>query len=121
MYKAIIIEDEYPTMELMKFMLERSEKYTIIGTFSNPLEALEYIGQLSPDVTFIDIEMPKMNGFELAKQIRNQNFMTEIVFATAYKKYEQEAKKLDIIDFIHKPVTFNAILNITKMIDMKRS
>ncbi|TBL68607.1 response regulator [Paenibacillus thalictri] len=112
MFRVMIVEDEQPILELMKYIIGQSPHYTIAGVFTNPLEALDCLPQLEPDVAFIDVEMPKMNGLELARHINEITDDIKIVFTTAYKQYALEAFEVYAFDYILKPVTPAAIERI---------
>ncbi|SFE54670.1 Two-component response regulator, SAPR family, consists of REC, wHTH and BTAD domains [Paenibacillus algorifonticola] len=112
MYKVIIVEDEKPILDLMKFLIGQSPDYMILGAFTNPLEALASLSKLQPDAIFIDVEMPKMNGLELAQRINEITDQTKIIFTTAYKEYALEAFHVQAFDYIMKPVTRDAIERI---------
>lgn len=113
MFEAVIVEDEQPILELMKVLIGRNPHYSITGAFSNPLEALSRLPELRPDVVFLDVEMPKMNGLELAKRISERLERTSIIFTTAYKEYALEAFEVRALDYLLKPVTPAAIDRIT--------
>ncbi|WP_312886521.1 response regulator [Paenibacillus foliorum] len=109
----IIVEDEKPVLELMKVIIGRNPHFLIIGTFSNPLEALASFAELQPDIAFLDVEMPKLNGLELAQRMNDISDHTRIIFTTAYREYALEAFKVYAFDYILKPVTPDAIGRIT--------
>ncbi len=111
--RVVIVEDEKPILELMKVLIGRNPHYSIIGAFTNPQEALTAILELKPDLTFLDVEMPKMNGLELAQRINDMMEQTRIIFTTAYKEYALDAFKVYAFDYILKPVTPAAIERIT--------
>lgn len=111
--KVVIVEDEKPILELMKVVIGRNPSYTIAGAFTNPLEALVRLPELRPDVAFLDVEMPKMNGIELGKKINELSMNTQIVFTTAYKEYAVEAFGVQALDYILKPVTPAAIERVS--------
>ncbi|MHA6529510.1 response regulator [Paenibacillus sp. BAC0078] len=114
MFRAVIVEDEQPILDLMKVLIGRNPDYAIIGAFTSPLEALASLPELKPDVIFIDVEMPKMNGLELAGRVHKLMESTEIVFTTAYKNYALEAFEVSALDYILKPVTMGAIKRVTE-------
>lgn len=121
MFHTIIVEDEKPILDLMKYLIGHNPCYTISGTFTNPLEALACLHELKPDVAFLDVEMPKMNGLELAQKINELSEHTRIIFTTAYKEYALEAFKVYAFDYILKPVTKAAIERVTdRLIKQKR-
>lgn len=114
MFRAVIVEDEQPILDLMKVLIGRDSDYAIVGAFTNPLEALASLPELKPDVIFIDVEMPKMNGLELAGRVHKLLESAEIVFTTAYKNYALEAFEVSALDYILKPVTTSAIKRVTE-------
>lgn len=122
MYRTVIVEDEKPILELMKVVVGRNPHYTIVGAYTNPLEALRHIPELRPDVVFLDVEMPRMSGLELAEQINRISENTIIVFTTAYKRYALEAFQVEAIDYILKPVTPLAIERVaSRLLKQHRS
>ena len=103
MILTIIIEDEPVSREMLMLMLKRhSDDITIIDTCSNPTDGQESIAKNQPDLVFLDIQMPKMNGFEMLKKIGKINF--EVIFTTAYDQYAINAIKVSALDYLLKPV-----------------
>lgn len=113
MFTVVIVEDEKPILELMKVVVGRNPHCRIIGAFNNPLEALEKLPELKPDIAFLDVEMPKLSGIELAQRLNECCEGTRIVFTTAYKEYALEAFRVFAFDYILKPVMTSAIDRIT--------
>ncbi|MFC5702358.1 response regulator [Cohnella faecalis] len=112
MFNVVIVEDEKPILELMKVVIGKNPLYNIVGAFSNPLEALAHLPALQPDVAFLDVEMPKLGGMELARKIGECCERTRIIFATAHKEYALEAFNVYAFDYILKPVTPAAVERI---------
>jgi two-component SAPR family response regulator len=110
--KAIIIDDELPSISLMKRMIGKNEYLEVTGEYTNPKEALLGIKESAPDVVFMDIEMPHMTGVELATEIMHFNNYIQIVFVTAYEKYALKAFDVNAVNYILKPITEESI-NIT--------
>ncbi|MGG4450179.1 response regulator [Brevibacillus porteri] len=113
MITVMIVEDEKPILDLMKHVIGQNDHYTIVGAFTHPLEALACLPDLCPDVAFLDVEMPKMNGLELGSKINELSEHTKIIFTTAYKEYALDAFKVYAFDYILKPVTPAAIERVT--------
>lgn len=113
MFSVVIVEDEKPILELMKVVVGRNPHCRIIGAFSNALEALERLPELQPDIAFLDVEMPRLSGLELAHKLNEMCEGTRIVFTTAYKDYAFEAFRVLAFDYILKPVMPAAIDRIT--------
>ncbi|WP_273130818.1 response regulator [Bacillus weihaiensis] len=103
MLKTVIIEDEPHILEMMRYYLNQLDHYNIVGTYTDSTKALKEIPNLHPDVLFIDIEMPGLNGMELAGKIKNE--ANQIVFTTAYSQYAVEAFRVEASDYLLKPVT----------------
>ncbi|MFB5761968.1 response regulator [Paenibacillus medicaginis] len=121
MFNTVIVEDEKPILDLMKVVIGRNPHYTITGAFTNPLEALACLSELRPDVAFLDVEMPKMNGLELAQNINELSKQTQIVFTTAYKEYALDAFGVQALDYILKPVTPAAIERVTERLANRKN
>ncbi|MCE5189136.1 MAG: response regulator [Eubacteriales bacterium] len=102
---AFVIDDEPLCLEDIVWQLSRYSDIELKGSYGDPLEASEAICALRPDVVFLDIDMPKMNGFELAQEIQAQSTGTIVIFVTAYKKYALEAYNAYPLDFLVKPVS----------------
>lgn len=99
----LIAEDEIPQQDNLISLLKPYEpRIEIVGTAPNGDDALKLFKTLEPDVVFLDIKMPGMNGIEAAKQIAGQS---RIVFITAYDQYAVQAFENEAIDYILKPVT----------------
>lgn len=103
MIRAIIIEDEPFSRETLALMLNRyKEDIEVIAECSNPGDGIESIAQHQPDLIFLDIQMPKMNGFDMLKKINNINF--EVIFTTAFDQYAINAIRTSALDYLLKPV-----------------
>jgi two-component system, LytTR family, response regulator len=104
MTSAIIIDDEIHCIETL---IEKIKFYCpsidVIQTFSKPQLALEYLDKESPDVIFLDIEMPVINGFTLIEKIKK--IESKIVFTTAYDQYAIKAIKFSAFDYLLKPIS----------------
>lgn len=84
--RTLIIDDEPDALNALKIIIEEFlPKLEIIASFSDPVKALEEIPGLSPELVFLDINMPGLNGFELLESLKVRNFKT--IFVTAYDEY----------------------------------
>lgn len=122
--KTILIDDERKALAILKNKLERlCPNVEIIATSQNPKEGIKLIKTLKPDLVFLDIAMPELNGFEVLKQFENPDF--EVVFATAFDSYAIEAIKHCAIGYLVKPVDnkdlVDAVANAEKNIEEKSS
>lgn len=100
--KALIVDDESDAQDVLEILLSKIDNITIIDKASNVHEAVKSIKEHSPDVVFLDVEMPKIRGFELVNFFEEINF--HIIFVTAYDKYAIKAFEINAIDYLLKPV-----------------
>lgn len=101
--KAIIIDDERNCIDMLTWLLETYCPEVSIIAFCDSAEmGLKTIQKLNPDVVFLDIEMPKMNGFEMLEKIEDINF--QIIFTTAYDKFAIKAFKYAALNYLLKPI-----------------
>lgn len=101
--KAVLIDDEKNSLEMMEWLLQTYCPEVKIMELCNSGEAgIKSINQWNPDVIFLDIEMPKMNGFDMLEKIKDINF--EIVFTTAYDQFAVRAFRYSAFNYLLKPV-----------------
>lgn len=102
--KAIIIDDEVHCSATLRYELEKMrDKVEIIGEYNDPKKALLEFDTSAVELIFLDIEMPRMNGFELLKQLPPGNW--SVVFTTAYDEFALKAFQYSAIDYLLKPVS----------------
>ena len=104
MITAIVVDDESPAREELIYILEKQKQVKVIGQASHGLEAISLNRKLKPDLMFLDIKMPKLNGIEVAKRLAKEPHVPYIVFITAYEEYALEAFEVNAVDYILKPV-----------------
>ncbi len=109
MLRVIIVEDEKPTLDLMTILVNRHPRLDVAGAYTSPHEALERFAQLRPDAAFLDVEMPKMGGIELAEKLKAIDADLQVAFTTAYAEYAVEAFRVSAVDYLLKPVTPDAM------------
>lgn len=102
--RVILIDDEPLALMHLGNLLEERDGIEVIGQYDHPLLALEATLIEEPDVVFLDIDMPEINGIELAEKIQNACPEIIIVFVTAYDQYAVKAFDLNAIDYIIKPI-----------------
>jgi len=113
MTKIFLVDDEPDIANSLKTGLER--KGFDVDVYTDPTEALGKYKPHSYDLLLIDVRMPKLNGFELVREIRKVDTDSEVWFLTAFEVYYEEFKKmfpnLDVKNFIRKPVSLNDLSN----------
>jgi len=98
--KAVIVDDERPARELLREYLGGEGGVDVVAECANGFEAVKTIGELHPDVVFLDIQMPKLDGFEVLELIDPG---PEVVFVTAYDEYALKAFEVHAVDYLLKP------------------
>ncbi|GAB6158434.1 LytTR family DNA-binding domain-containing protein [Desulfotomaculum varum] len=102
--KALIVDDEYPARQELRFMLGRFNNIEIVGEATTASEALTLIKALDYQVLFLDINLPGMNGLELGAVIQELPRPPFVIFITAYDEHALEAFDVNAVDYILKPV-----------------
>jgi len=101
--KALIVDDEFHAREELEALLNETGEFQVAGKCANALEAIQAIRREKPDVLFLDIQMPAINGFELLSMI-DESHMPIVVFVTAYDEYALKAFEESPLDYLLKPV-----------------
>lgn len=100
--KALVVDDEFLGRERICSLLSEHADIKIVGECVNGREAVEAIQKLKPDLVFLDVQMPKIDGFEVVEIIGTEN-MPAVVFVTAYDEYAIQAFEINAIDYLLKP------------------
>ena len=114
MISCIIVEDELPAREELKYFLNEEKEIRLVAEFDNPLDTLNFLESNIVDAIFLDINMPDMNGISLGKIITKIYPNIKIVFITAYKDYAVDAFEIKAFDYLLKPYSENRIRNLLK-------
>ncbi len=108
MIRALVIDDEMHAREEMETLLLETGEVTVVGTCANAFDAVKAINQHKPDVVFLDIQMPMVNGFELLSMV-HQEIMPHVVFVTAFDDYSLKAFEEKTLDYLLKPVALERL------------
>ncbi|GAA4804925.1 LytTR family DNA-binding domain-containing protein [Litoribaculum gwangyangense] len=109
MTNIIIIDDEMHCANVLESLIKKVHAdYNITGIFTNPLKGLEFIQNHPPDLLFLDIEMPHLNGFALLDRLLPIDF--DIIFTTAYDQYAIKAFQYSAINYLLKPIAEKSIV-----------
>jgi len=102
--RALVVDDEQLARDELCFQLEQLGGVEIAGQAGNGVEAIDAIERLRPDIVFLDIQMPGLSGFEVARRVVALGLSTHIVFVTAFDQYALEAFEVNAVDYLLKPV-----------------
>jgi two-component system, LytTR family, response regulator len=102
---TLVVDDEQLAREELSYLLESFPDVEITDTASNGLEALELIGEHEPDLVFLDVQMPGLDGLGVIRRLREKGaHLPYFVLATAFDQYAVEAFRLEAMDYVLKPV-----------------
>lgn len=109
--RALLVDDEHLALQRMEWLVKRhtGDELQWAGAFLDPYEALEAAQREQPDIAFLDIDLPEMNGFELAERLLLIRPRIRIVFVTAYQDYAIKAFDINALDYLLKPVAENRL------------
>jgi two-component system LytT family response regulator/two-component system response regulator LytT len=102
--RAVLVDDEQLARDELGFLLGQVGGVAVIGQAGDGVEALATIDRLQPDIVFLDIQMPGLTGFEVARRLLDAHAPSHIIFVTAYDQHAIEAFEVNAVDYILKPV-----------------
>ncbi len=120
MIKALVIDDEKNSRDILEWQIAKHcPNVKILASVSSSVDAVEVISKLRPQLIFLDIQMPEINGFELLEKLNPIDF--EVIFTTAFNEYAVKAFKYDAMDYLLKPIDIEelkvAVAKVEKKID----
>jgi DNA-binding LytR/AlgR family response regulator len=116
MLTCIIIDDEPLAREVLETLVGLRDDLQLLATCQNALEGFQALQNHAPDLMFLDIQMPQLNGIEFVKTLKNP---PKIIFTTAYRDYAIEGFELDAVDYLLKPISFGRFMKAINKIQRK--
>jgi two-component system, LytTR family, response regulator LytT len=105
MISAVLVDDEKLASEELAYQLKEFPDIEVVATASNGIEAVKLIEDLEPDLVFLDVQMPGLDGMGVIRKLRDKNIpLPYFVMATAYDQYAVEAFRWQALDYLLKPV-----------------
>jgi two-component system response regulator LytT len=102
---AVVVDDEQLASEELSYLLKEFAEVEVLATGKNGLEAIQLIETLEPDVVFLDVQMPGLDGFGVIRNLREKNIpLPYFILATAYDQYALEAFRWEALDYLLKPI-----------------
>ena len=111
MYTSYVVDDESHAIDTLVGYIEKYSLFSLLGSSTNPVEALEAIKSLKPHITFMDVHMPELSGLDLADLVSGY---TKVIFTTAHMNYAVDAFDKNLTDFLLKPISFQRFLKSVK-------
>lgn len=103
MIKCVVIDDEQPAIDVLAQYIRKIPQLELVGTATNPLEGIDLVNRLKPELLFLDIQMDEMNGLDVMQSVDRR---TKVIFCTAYSEFAITAFELEAVDYLMKPVPF---------------
>ena len=104
---CIIVDDEPLAVKLLESFVAKTPDLELLGSFTDSIEAINAIKEQKPNLLFLDIQMPDLNGMELAHMLPEG---TRVIFTTAFKEYAFESYEVSALDFLLKPIRYNKFI-----------
>src|ERR1035441_636547 len=102
---TVVVDDEQLACDELSYLLRDFPEVDVIATGSNGLEAMDLIRKMEPDLVFMDVNMPGLDGMGVVRQLRDKGVeLPHVIFVTAYDQYAVEAFRLEALDYLLKPV-----------------
>ena len=102
--RVMVVDDEQLAREELCFLLGETGAVEIVGQATDGVDALRLAGELQPDVVFLDVQMPGLTGFEVARRLIEADVPVQLVFVTAFDQYAIDAFTVNAVDYVLKPV-----------------
>ncbi|MCO6494657.1 MAG: response regulator transcription factor [Bacteroidetes bacterium] len=106
--RCIAVDDEPLAVQLIESYIKKTPFLNLVGSFSNPSDALRVLDYESIDLIFLDIQMPDICGIDFSKRVKEK---TRIIFTTAFSKYALDSYRANAIDYLLKPFNYNDFLS----------
>ena len=102
--RVLVVDDEQLAREELCFLLGQVGSVEILGQAADGVEALRMAGDLQPDLVFLDVQMPGLTGFEVARRLIEADVVSQLVFVTAFDQYAIDAFGVNAVDYVLKPI-----------------
>lgn len=110
-FNCVIIDDEPQSINIISRYINESPSLRLIDSFRNPVDAIDFLAKTEVHIAFVDINMPQLSGIDMVKLLPDR---IVVIFITAYQQYAIESYKLNVIDYLLKPFSFDRFLQAVK-------
>jgi two-component system LytT family response regulator len=101
MINCIIVDDEQHAIDILEHYIKQTPQLNLAGSYTNPIEALQFCSQQAVDLIFLDIQMPEISGIDFIKTLRGKS---KVILTTAYSEFALEGYELYVVDYLMKPM-----------------
>ena len=119
--RTLVVDDEQLAREELCFLLGRIDEIDIVGQAADGVSALRLAGELRPDLMFLDVQMPGLTGFEVARRLAEAGLLPTLVFVTAFDQYAVDAFSVNAIDYLLKPVEADRLESAIERVRRRRA
>jgi DNA-binding LytR/AlgR family response regulator len=113
MINCIVVDDEQHAIDILTHYIKQTPLLTLVGTSTNPIEALQIIATQKVDLVFLDIHMPELSGIDFIKAL---NGKVKVILTTAYSEFALEGYDLDVVDYLLKPIRLPRFLSAVQKV-----
>ncbi|MEO7191628.1 MAG: LytTR family DNA-binding domain-containing protein [Vicinamibacterales bacterium] len=119
--RILVIDDEQLAREELCFLLEQIGDVEIVGQAADGVSAVKLAGDLRPDLLFLDIQMPGLTGFEVARRLLEAGLLPPLIFVTAFDQYAVDAFSVNAVDYLLKPVDATRLAQAIERVRRRRA
>ncbi len=101
MINCIIVDDEQHAIDILEHYVKQTPQLHLVGTTTNPIEALQMVTEKGAELVFLDIQMPELSGIDFVKALHGK---AKVILTTAYSEFALESYELDVVDYLLKPI-----------------
>ncbi|WP_370087234.1 LytR/AlgR family response regulator transcription factor [Ekhidna sp.] len=112
--KCVAIDDEVHALKVIEMHADKVDKLEMVATFTNPVQAADFLEKNRVDLIFLDINMQSLNGFELLETLTHK---PKVIFTTAYSEYAVKSYAVDALDYLMKPIAFSRFLKAVNKVE----
>lgn len=113
MINCIIVDDEQHAIDILEHYVKQTPQLNLVGTTTNPIEALQMVSQKGAELVFLDIQMPELSGIDFIKAL---NGKVKVILTTAYSEFALESYELDVVDYLLKPIRLPRFLQAVQKV-----
>ena len=113
MINCIIVDDEQHAIDILEHYVRQTPQLNLVGTTTNPIEALQMVSEKGAELVFLDIQMPELSGIDFIKALHGK---VKVILTTAYSEFALESYELDVVDYLLKPIRLPRFLQAVQKV-----
>jgi len=113
MINCLIVDDEQHAIDILEHYVKQTPQLNLVGTTTNPIEALQMVSERNAELVFLDIQMPELSGIDFIKALHGK---VKVILTTAYSEFALESYELDVVDYLLKPIRLPRFLQAVQKV-----